>query len=1041
VTALRYAITLVNLLKIYTLRILHLSDFHFRSSKKLQHSELVRQLCLCLKNVEDIDMICFTGDLVHKGINVYDDAYSVLIDPILNQLNLTDKYVFYCQGNHDLNRSHEMDFVKLQFEEFKSNEDLETFVSKKNSREFLETLQNHKDFFKFQEGKAMKKLKLDELHSVFKREINGKKVGIASINSAWRCSDSKTDPGKIVFPNSVLESQIKGLEGADLSIMLMHHPTTDFATYNQSAIERAIYENFDILLGGHVHLKKQSAHIQNSSGIFCSISPSTISSRDNYSSTGFVILDIDIEISEVKVINYNYSKEESLFYKGRTYNFNIPQDEEKTKLNSLRVTLRKKLKIELELSNDLLLESEAEKEKNFLELYTKPVIKAYAYTSIKQKSPEQDRVNLERIINPESSFLILGKDKYGKTSILRKVQLELLANFEKYKTLPVFIDCDAPSAKIPDIETLVARYFEVNQKHAVELIQNYHLKILIDNYDPSDIELNDKLKNVFKKYPKANFLATRGETISRDYEVNISDGSHSILFLHPISRGEVRLLANNWNLPDTKKKDVLEKIGKVFRQLNIPLNFWTASLFIWIHQKYADVNLNNNVDLINLYIEGILERNTIAFDKKSKITFDDFKIFIANLAYFLLVKIEASHSCTYEELVGFISDYHAKNKKFVIEVEEMIDIIIQKGVIQKSGGVYSFKLKGVFEYFIAYHMLGDEDFRNNITKDEHFYLSFLNEIELYSGFNRNDSEFLKKIFEKTQEKYSATNLKYDAEGIADKILQSRMVEDFEITNSLERLAGSTIVLTEEEKDDVLSELQPIDIQNSEVERKKFYDAIEHNPENLEKLLLVLCRVYRNSNSNDEELLNRILDFILTCSCNLGFVLIDELNPDENEVDEKEDLRGQKLLNMLSTFVPTIVQAFLFDALAQNNLERIFEEKIESLKETNQENQFKLTLMYFLLIELNVEKHLGKVSQLLDLIEIGVLKQTILLKLYYYLAFKCTDNPTLETRIESELLVVHKSINPKMDIKAFQRNMSQIRKGNIAQKMVQTKLGS
>ena len=64
--------------------------------------------------------------------------------------------------------------------------------------------------------------------------------------------------------------------------------------------------------------------------------------------------------------------------------------------------------------------------------------------------------------------------------------------------------------------------------------------------------------------------------------------------------------------------------------------------------------------------------------------------------------------------------------------------------------MYSFRLNGVFEYFIAYYMTLDEEFLSSALEDKSYYLSFANEFELYAGFKRDNIDFLNKFAEKIQ---------------------------------------------------------------------------------------------------------------------------------------------------------------------------------------------------------------------------------------------------------------------------------------------------
>src|SRR5690606_25777903 len=129
---------------------------------------------------------------------------------------------------------------------------------------------------------------------------------------------------------------------------------------------------------------------------------------------------------------------------------------------------------------------------------------------------------------------------------------------------------------------------------------------------------------------------------------------------------------------------------------------------------------------------------------KYKIDFDDLKDFLSSLAHTLIIKYhKESYLIKYSEFIEFIEDYKYSNKKFVIETKDLADLLTGKGIIKSiNEEKYTFRLNGVFEYFVGYYMAYDEDFRNSAINDNHFYLSFKNEFEVCAGIIPQNFEFI-----------------------------------------------------------------------------------------------------------------------------------------------------------------------------------------------------------------------------------------------------------------------------------------------------------
>lgn len=106
------------------------------------------------------------------------------------------------------------------------------------------------------------------------------------------------------------------------------------------------------------------------------------------------------------------------------------------------------------------------------------------------------------------------------------------------------------------------------------------------------------------------------------------------------------------------------------------------------------------------------------------------------------------------------------------------------------------------------------------------------------------------------------------------------------------------------------------------------------------------------------------------------------------------------MRILTKFIPLVVQTFFYDALVQNNLEDILKEKIEKLEKDSRNNQFKLLILYFSLIDLNLKQNHHYIDKIINILTHGVLKNTSLIKLYMYLALKVNGNKSLEEKIKS-----------------------------------------
>lgn len=211
------------------------------------------------------------------------------------------------------------------------------------------------------------------------------------------------------------------------------------------------------------------------------------------------------------------------------------------------------------------------------------------------------------------------------------------------------------------------------------------------------------------------------------------------------------------------------------------------------------------------------------------------------------------------------------------------------------------------------------------------------------------------------------------------------------------------------------------IETSKVEKKKYYDKIDPTTENVEKALFILARVYRNSNICDcteDKTADEILDFLLTGTCNLGLMF---MNNFEGKVN-LDDLQAQDLIKIVMQYMPLMVETFLYDAVAQKNLSRIFEEKLKELKMNPHGNSFRIFLLTFVLVDLDINKYYNLIDDLNQYIGKGILRYATYGKLCV-LCFKNNSNSALsESLIQKAKFLGSQFIEGNIE-KALRKNIS------------------
>lgn len=956
------------------IRIIHLSDFHYKDNHALDFSTVGGKIADVLKTEDKIDFAVFTGDLVYQDAKetLLEDAYNCLFAKMMEVTHLDPDHILIVPGNHDLNQNiKEMKMVAESLQTKNSSKDIDTFCDDKDQLSL--SITRFEPFLNFLKTKYTK-AHISELYTTLTTVIAGKKCGFISLNSAWRSIKSDQDRGNLLFPKSQINDAIKEVGDSDLIFCSMHHNISDFKEFIADDVENCIYDKCHVLFTGHYHKAKYSQEFLSSSGLLHVSGYATYNRDDKQSHYGFTILNIDEISYSVSIQAFDYDGVK--FNKLEPLTTSLPMSKEKQAENELRKVIRKHLNRMSDKADNLFV-SERKSESaghTFRTLFNSPVIKDKSAQEILISGKQGTKWTVDKIKDSNESFILFGRNKSGKTTILFKIILDLLSNYASLRDIPFFLSYRDYKGKEIDLIKLLREYLELNSLAVENLLKSYRLTILIDDIDIADTVFIKCLFQEMAKFPDVRLISTASESyVSQCAAFGFEDQKVKKLYIHDVTSREVHELACKWpNVIPDLRREYEEKIIQILTQMHMPFNYWTISLFLWIFEKTDPSNVHNNFELLNLYIDEILGKTSIVLDKSFKVDYEDLKSYLGTLAVFIL---KHRYHIKYTSLVSFTNDYIEQHKKFNEGSKTVLDLLFDKNIlIYEKDDKCTFRLNGVFEYFLAYHMSENDEFRNDVLSDMSTYLSFGNELELYSGFKKDDIETVRKIFGITQVIFKPVTDNSEYYDIDNRLVQTIVVPSIAAIacgDLFERMSD----FSDEDARDLLP-IPEVSIESTSIKEKEVYSDIPPELSNLEKAIFILSRVYRNSKACDQQQLsNDILDFVLNGTSNLGFMLSEETRRESS----KDDKSYKNIVEIMANYMPIIVEAFLYDAISQHNLERVFKTKLEQLIKTPENNEMRIFLLSFVLVDLNPKGNSALISQAIEVIRNKCLRFAIINK--------------------------------------------------------------
>ena len=240
------------------IRLLHLSDLHFKAGTAWDADPLLRALCGFIEQeVADglvPDLVAITGDIAFAGLAKEYALARKGLDNLWPKLGgLAPERLLLVPGNHDVDRAKGGFLAEAVQEKLLSGGDqrqIAIVLSESPEREIL--LQRQAAYLAFYADW----LGAPQAQPWWQRTIalRGTKLHIAGLDSAWMaCGDE--DRGRLLLGRYQLTQTVETdeAEGAGWRIALMHHPWDYLAEFDSHPSRAVVHQSCDLLLRGHLH--------------------------------------------------------------------------------------------------------------------------------------------------------------------------------------------------------------------------------------------------------------------------------------------------------------------------------------------------------------------------------------------------------------------------------------------------------------------------------------------------------------------------------------------------------------------------------------------------------------------------------------------------------------------------------------------------------------------------------------------------------------------------------------------------------------------
>ena len=972
-----------------TLRFLHLSDLHL--SATVEHDQQVVLDALFIDIAAGVaeegapDAILFTGDLVAKGCysdKTVDYVKNHFLNPLLKAANLKSDRFFLCPGNHDVDKSSSDPMLESAFQSLRSGAEVNKIIDSIGVRpHYWETLQNY-NFLISKLGQALPIVEND-LYRSFIFESKGIKVGVASINSAWRASGkaNEADYGNLLVGERQVENLSKSIAGCNLRLALIHHSLDYLKPFDKPAVQKAIFKNFDALFHGHNHTAETIGISTSNNNTFISNAGCLFQSREFFN--GYSILQVTVAGDkytwQTKVREYIENRQ--VFDASLRFAAQGESEHIISKANGITDLLPTENYIEIinEKANCQLLSFSASDvaPKSLHEIFVEPRLSNVSEKQINNDKADGDAIkylSIRELTYEPEVVVFLGSRESGKTTLLNYLCLKSSdSNFFKNSSHSIYIDLSSMKkvsmASILDGAVMFCGG-EYKRTEIKKLLEEGMMVVCFDNLPLHKSDISKVIATFVSTYSKSKFFFAAEEDVEQSLKSNfipLMGVNAQVVYIHSFNRRQTRDLAEKWFADSpVAVQEKVDSIIRLIKKLQIPRTPFLISVLLWIQERNINFSPKNYSSVIDTFVDGLLEKLTETKDRSS--TDSTIKRhYLSELAY--AVHESKKNIWSQAELELFTVQYF-EQKLLNSSALPFLNELFSKGILISFGDDVCFKFDCFRAFFLAQKINSSESF-SEFALSKIGFLKLAAEIDFYTGLHRDSVKFLKKSFELVELERAKLNYVVDLK-VFDKI---DLKESFLTDSIRENIKNEVFVkrpsVHEQEKffDEIELENPPALIRNSLEDRKVTNgdDAAEESTRTpfLEyfELLKLSSVVLRNCELvNDSALKRTIYNRLIALWSEVLIIFVVALDGIDKDSEAKlaESFPVADPLMMkyiVKVMIPSVVFSIVKENLGTNKLEVVIK---ESLNEAGTKIESLLSTMLY--VDLNLPNYIAEVEK-------------------------------------------------------------------------------
>lgn len=958
---------------------------HFQHDLRVVSEALLQDVDnYCSKNGISINAVIFSGDLALGGDDPawFKGAYENFLVPISQQLDVPMERVFVAPGNHDISRELVRKIPSIHrglAEKLTSNQAINRVIDTEHEdgSETAQSLGRMKNFYAEHDERHPTHSGTSPYFRTGTFAHGDRTVGVACLNSAWMATGESEDSDhrKLVLGERAVDMALADLEGCDFKIAVHHHPLDWLHPTDADAVDLLLRRSFDLSCSGHVHQSKPRLTMDGSGCCIASPTGSVFAGREWFN--GYQIVEIDIPDRRYTFHVREYFDNRREFDRAvrvaenGLVEFQNPVLHDRSRIDKVESFLqgsRGRVRECLESQMTLVGDDETKPNLRIDDFVAPPLIEGRANSIDGSGSDAQD-LSIESFLSRTDNAVVIGSRHSGKTTLAYYSAYMLAYGPGLIPQIPVVIDTRNFRFNPYSIRGQLGELYErsLSNPEAKAYAAEGIFTFLFDNCSCGE-ESFKKIADFAEEYPDCRclvFASPNMDGVSPDRHFNEHLPNFTKIHIGALTRGRIRALSRQWSNGDRDGDATYETVINQLVRDGLPRTPYMVSLLIWaIQQKKELVKINEALLLQNM-MDHLLGKADFKQSVRKVLNPVGKEITLQNFAYFIRSKGSVvDENEANEFLIAFF-----KRKALPFIGSDVLEKLIERGILHRRNGKVAFKYEAFEEYFYAKHLQSNRA-ELNVTLEGLNFLNFRRELELLAGLRPENADLISAI---------------------EKVLDSRVPDRFRKCNigEFDRISGSELDiqltkadlgqirrtrLTNEKVDKMLDEADRRALARGErtvreslerakgnvrtaaeereaesISKDQLSDSMPIRPSTHMAAIDLLARIIRNSDFTDYDSKGPATKRVLDSWTKIFLLIMDELGAMlaviENDEGEKiPDKETESIKYLLAKFIFSNIGAALIHHMASPTMADTLHALIEEGEFTTGEHLLTLFLL-------------------------------------------------------------------------------------------------